>query len=348
MNKEELTFALCPMSNQAKWELINEFETVDGIWNNIYSNEKNKRLEKLKEYYDSDYIKETKKYLDSNDMKISIYKDENYPRKLCEISDAPPVLFYRGDINILDDMKSIAIVGARNCTSYGEDFTKVLMNYLSNFEVNIISGGAMGVDSLSHRYALKYGLKTTAVFGCGIDVVYPKSNYKLFKDIAENGVLLSEFHPGTKPFSYNFPIRNRIISGLSSGVIAVEGGENSGTMITAKEALNQGKIVFALPGSFFSKNSVGCNKIIKEGAIPIVSMEDIALELGLEKKKNIKSIRDKNRNKIFNIISDNPISIDELIRLGNIDITMLYELLFELQLDNSILCLSGNYYVRNI
>lgn len=106
--------------------------------------------------------------------------------------------------------------------------------------------------------------------------------------------------------------------------------------------------MFALPGSFFSKNSIGCNKIIKEGAIPIVSMEDIALELGLEKKKNIKSIRDKNRNKIFNIISDNPISIDELIRLANIDITMLYELLFELQLDNSILCLSGNYYVRNI
>ena len=348
MNKEELTFALCPMSNQAKWELINQYETVEGIWNNIYSNEKNKRLEKLKEYYYDDYIKETKKYLDDNDISVSIYKGENYPRKLCEINNTPPVMFYKGEISILDEMKTIAIVGARNCTTYGEDFTKALMNYLSNFEINIISGGAIGIDSLSHKYALKYGLKTTAVFGCGIDVIYPKINYRLFQDIAKKGVILSEFHPRTKPFSYNFPIRNRIISGLSSGVIAVEGGEKSGTIITAKEALSQGKTVFALPGSFFSKNSIGCNKIIKEGAIPIVSMEDIALELGLEKKKNIKSIRDKNRNKIFNIISDNPISIDELIRLANIDITMLYELLFELQLDNSILCLSGNYYVRNI
>lgn len=348
MNKEELTFALCPMSNQTKWKLINQYETVDKIWSNIYSGEKNKGLDKLKSYYDDDCIKETKKYLDNNDIEISIYGDENYPRNLYCINDAPPVIFYRGDINILDDMKNIAIVGARNCTSYGEDFIKVTMNYLSNFEVNIISGGAIGIDSLSHKYALKYGLKTTAVFGCGIDVTYPKRNYKLFQDISKKGVILSEFQPGTQPFSYNFPIRNRIISGLSSGIIAVEGGEKSGTIITAKEALNQGKTVFALPGSFFSKNSVGCNKIIKDGAIPIVSMEDIALELGLEKKKNIKSIRDKNRNKIFNIISDNPISIDELIRLANIDITILYELLFELQLDNSILCLSGNYYVRNI
>ncbi len=348
MNNEEITFLLCPVSNEIKLELLQQYNNIEGIWNKIYGNDNTKRLNKIKSYYNSDYVRDMKRYIDEIGAKVTWFNEEKYPKQLYNLKNPPPILFYKGDIEILEYTTTVAIVGSRTCTSYGEDFTKMLLNYLSDFHVNLISGGARGIDTICHSYSLRYNLKTTLVLGCGIDVVYPKENYNLFKNIEKEGLILTEFLPNTKPYSHNFPTRNRIISCLSQGVIAIEAGDKSGTLITARNALDLGKPVFALQDSFFSKTSKGCNMLLNEGAMPIISLNDIEQGFGLVRKEKVKNARDRNKNKLFNIISDNPIYIDDLIRTANIDITTLYELLFELQLENSIICLSGNYYTRNI
>lgn len=201
--------------------------------------------------------------------------DELYPNKLKQIIDPPQVLYYLGDIMLLQN-NCLAIVGCRNASQYGIKIAKIFANEISKAGITIVSGLARGIDTTAHKYALSSIGKTIAVLGCGIDIIYPRENEGLFKDIINNGgLIISEFEPGTAPLKENFPKRNRIISALSEGILVVEAKKRSGTMITVDCALEQGKDVFVIPGNIDSLNSVGTNELIKEGAICVTNYNEV-------------------------------------------------------------------------
>ena len=212
-------------------------------------------------------------------IKIIKIKDKNYPEKLMHIYAKPQVLYVLGNVELLNE-KAIAIVGCRNFTEYGRINAYKFAFELAKQGICIISGMAKGIDTFAHLGALDAKGKTVAVLGSGLDEVYPSENMWLYKDIIrKNGAVITEYPIGTKPAKPNFPIRNRIISGLSEGVLVIEARRRSGTMITVNHALEQGKDVYALPGNIFSDNSYGTNMLIKEGAIPVTEVNDILSNL---------------------------------------------------------------------
>lgn len=209
-------------------------------------------------------------------MKIKIISlgDKEYPEKLMHIYAPPKQLYAVGDISILND-KGIAIIGCRNCTVAGAKYAYQFGYSLAKKGLNVISGFARGIDTCSHKGAIDTHGKTIAVLGSGLDVIYPPENKELFKKILQcGGVIISEYPLGAKPEKYHFPARNRIISGLSDGVLVVEAKRKSGTMITVEHALDQGKDIYAIPGDISSENSYGTNELIKQGAIPVTSVDD--------------------------------------------------------------------------
>ena len=219
------------------------------------------------------------KYMNENNIGIITIKDKEYPDKLKVIYDPPIVLYFKGNKNILNDT-SMAIVGCRLCTKYGERIAKKIAYNLSLNNINVISGLARGIDSFAHRASLKGKGKTIAVVGCGLDRVYPEENIGLFNEIIKNnGAVISEYIVGTKPLAKNFPRRNRIISAISNGVIVVEAKEKSGTLITVEFALDQGKTVYAVPGNIDNPNAYGTNDLISQGAKAITCMQDILEDL---------------------------------------------------------------------
>lgn len=214
-------------------------------------------------------------YMKNNNIDIINIYDENYPDKLRKIYDPPIVIYIKGNKEILNE-KAMAIVGCRLCTKYGETQAKKLAYNLSLNNINVISGLARGIDSFAHKGSLMSVGKTIAVVGCGLDRVYPEENRGLFNQIInQGGAIVSEYVIGTKPLARNFPRRNRIISGLSDGVIVVEAREKSGTLITVDFALEQGKDVYAVPGNIDNPNAYGTNDLIKQGAKVITNIEDI-------------------------------------------------------------------------
>ncbi len=291
-----------------------------------------------------------KKSLKINISSIDLY-DMNYPKLLKEIYDPPSVLFYQGRIEAINDKENLSIIGSRKCSHYGEEVIKGIVKYLREYNVNTISGGALGIDSLCHYYSLKNKLDTFAVLGSGLDVLYPYANKRMFENIIQNGgALISEFVLGTKPMRYNFPKRNRVISGISQLLLIVEAGYKSGSLITMGQALEQGRDVMAVPGNVFSESSKGCNKIISEGAYVYNDITDITDILKIEKKKCIidKDEYEKKTicSKIFSVLSDIPMHFDEIKKITEIDIRVLYSLLFEMQINDLISCINGNFYVR--
>lgn len=211
---------------------------------------------------------------DKSKIKVIKCGDGAYPKKLENIYAKPQVLYVLGNEKLLND-KSIAVIGCRDCTNYGLKNSYKFAYELARKGVCIISGLARGIDSYAHIGALKAEGKTVAVLGCGLDIVYPPENFELYKAIIKNnGAIITEYPLGTKPEKMNFPIRNRIISGMSDGVLVVEAKKRSGTMITVGYALEQGKDVYAIPGNISSSTSYGTNELIKEGAIPVTKIED--------------------------------------------------------------------------
>jgi DNA processing protein len=206
--------------------------------------------------------------------------DARYPRLLGLIQNPPKKLYYRGDIS-LASMASVAVVGARKATDYGKWAAFNLARSIAEYGLAVVSGMAFGIDSEAHRGALAAGGKTVAVFGCGADICYPARNRRLMDEILENGLIISEFEPGVKPREFTFPMRNRIISGLSVATAVVEAGLRSGSLITAERAAEQGRTVYAVPGNINRAMSFGCNKLIRDGALPIVVLDDIAKDLNL-------------------------------------------------------------------
>jgi len=221
-----------------------------------------------------------KQIKDTERKKINIisYDDPLYPGVLKEIDGAPIVLYMKGEYHP-DDRYSIAVVGSRKHTSYGEVVTQKISGELASAGFTVVSGMARGIDTLSHKSALSSGGRTIAVLGSGLDVHYPAENKGLMEKIAASGCVISEFPPGTMPNRENFPRRNRLISGLSMGVLVVEATADSGSLITAGYALEQNKEIFAVPGSIFSENSEGTNRLIKQGAKIVLHTDDIIEEL---------------------------------------------------------------------
>ena len=215
--------------------------------------------------------------LKKDKIKTIILGDENYPEKLKYIYGNPQRLYVLGNEKLLNE-KSIAIIGCREATRYGLENAYKFAYELAKRGICIISGFARGIDTYAHKGAVAVKGKTIAVLGCGLDIVYPSENIELYKQIiVNNGAIITEYPIGIKPEKHHFPTRNRIISGLSDGVLVVEAKKRSGTMITVEHALEQGQNVYAIPGNITSANSYGTNELIKEGAIPVTNIEDFEI-----------------------------------------------------------------------
>lgn len=257
---------------------------LDSFLNSVSYFVTDKENEAIREAIKKIKIDKWEEELYAKETGVIAYKDADYPDSLVRYDDMPVLLYYKGDKSLLKE-KSIAIVGTRFPSNYGvrvtEEFAKVLTE-----EYCIVSGMARGVDSCAHKAALAAGGKTIAVLGCGVDVVYPSNNYELYRNVINNGLIISEYEPDVRADAYNFPSRNRIISGLSSGVLVTEAGEKSGTMHTVRCAEKQGKPVYCVPGSIYSNTSVGCNALIRDGkAMAVVDAYDVFRDQGIATKK---------------------------------------------------------------
>jgi len=258
-------------------------------------------------------------------VRMLTFHDDEYPSRLKEIYDYPPVLYVRGSL-LPEDEWCLAVVGTRRATVYGRQVTEEIVADLARNHITIASGLAKGIDSVAHHSALEAGGRSIAVFACGLDIVYPAENTSLARRIMQNGALISEYPLGTKPRPENFPRRNRIMSGLSLGVLVVEAGESSGAKITANLALEQNREVFAIPGSILSPASRGTNKLIQDGAKLVHDYTDILEELNLmavahqiEMKEIIPA--SETESLLMKQMGAEPTHIDELCRLSGLPVS---------------------------
>lgn len=278
------------------------------------------------------------------------WDDPRYPMRLKMINDPPPLLYVRGEIRPEDDY-GVAVVGTRGISNYGREATRALASDLARAGVTVISGLAKGIDAVAHRAALDVGGRSIAVLGSGIDVIYPWENKKLALDVINAGALISEYPLGTQPEATNFPPRNRIVSGLSRGVLVVEAGEVSGALITARFAAEQGRDVFAVPGSIFAHNSAGVNRLIRDGAIPVTGVNDILEALNLTQveahvEAQMLLPTDPTEAALFDHLADDPVHADELSRTTGLPIAMVTGALALMELKGLVHSAGGMTYVR--
>ena len=272
-----------------------------------------------------------------------------YPQRLKEIYDYPPVLYIRGNL-LPQDECCLAVVGTRRATVYGRQVTEEIVSDLARNGITIVSGLARGIDSVAHRAALEVGARTMAVFACGLDIVYPAENAKLAREIMEHGALISEYPLGTKPKADNFPRRNRIMSGLSLGVLVIEAGESSGALITANQALEQNREVFAVPGSILSPASRGTNHLIQEGAKLVRNYVDILEELNLTimaQQLEMKELLpvDEAESLLLKQLSREPIHIDDICRQSGLATALVGSALTMMELKGMVKQVGGMNYV---
>lgn len=272
-------------------------------------------------------------------MKITEIMNEELPEKLRSIKNAPEKIYAMGNIELLYK-KSFAIVGTRRITEYGRKNCINFAEELSLRNIPIVSGMAIGTDTIAHKTALENMNETIAVLGSGFKQIFPRENITLFEQIVENkGLIITEYEENCKANKNNFPKRNRIITALSEGILVIEAGYRSGTSITAKHAREQGKLVFAVPGRVDSKLGVGVNELIKKGAILTTKIEDI-LKYYPTFQEKIRRVKQKNYNKefekIINILKEGEKSMQELINLSNMKISELFEVVTRMELENII------------
>jgi DNA processing protein len=256
--------------------------------------------------------------LDRYGIRVLTRHDANFPARLKEIYDCPPLLYIRGSL-LAEDEWCLAVVGTRRASVYGRQVTEEIVADLARNKITIVSGLAKGIDSIAHRSALDAGGRSMAVFACGLDIVYPSENAELARNVMQHGALLSEYPLGTRPRADNFPRRNRILSGLSLGVLVVEAGEASGALITAHLALEQNREVFAIPGSILSPASRGTNRLIQEGAKLVCSYTDILEELNLTAVAHQLELKEtlpasETESLLLKHLSAEPTHIDEVCR----------------------------------
>jgi DNA processing protein len=287
--------------------------------------------------------------------------DPDFPQQLAHLDNAPALLFIKGNAGLLT-APGVAIVGTRRPTEYGRQVTAMLTRSLAEQGLTIISGMARGVDGYAHQVALKCGGATIAVLGCGVDVVYPPEARKLHREIAEQGVLVSEFHLGTKPDAPNFPRRNRIISGLAEAVLVIEAPEKSGALITATNAINQGRDVYAVPGPITSEMSAGCNRLIADGAHVVTGADQMLEQLGLGRSLSTtpgtispgnlalpvaipEDVTDEER-VVLEALGAEPVHIDALCRQIEMSLPDLSTVLTMLEMRQLVESQPGSHYCR--
>lgn len=289
----------------------------------------------------------------SRNIAFITHLDLEYPQKLLDIPDYPVGLYIRGKIPE-ENRPSVAVVGARNCSSYGEQVAEEFARMLSAEGVQIISGLALGIDGAAHRGALKGGTATFGVLGCGVNICYPSANYKLYEAMMESGGIISEFPMNAKPSPGNFPMRNRIISGMADAVLVVEARERSGSLITAEMGLEQGKEIFAVPGRITDCLSEGCNGLIQQGAHLANSPKDILEYLGVKYQKEL-IIHEKNVNGlakiekiVYSCIDFKPKHLDQIVSECGLSVTECMGILMELELGGYVFRTGNHYYGRRL
>jgi DNA processing protein len=282
-------------------------------------------------------------------VKVVDFLSEEYPKVLLEIPDPPPFLYTKGSLEGIEP--ALAIVGSRRASSYGMMTTARLAGELAGNGVTVVSGMARGVDTAAHRGALNRGGRSIGVLGCGIDVVYPPENSALFAEMAMRGALISEFPMGTLPLAENFPRRNRIISGISRGVLVVEAAEKSGSLITAEYALEQGREVFAVPGNINFSSSRGANRLIKQGAKLVECVEDILVELPQRQGATAAGSSPESgfsltpqEAALYTLLAGSPLHIDDIIVKSGLTVGDVSAILLRLELKGAIMQLSGKIF----
>jgi len=298
------------------------------------------------------YIEDLLDTLEVKQMAYFSRNNERFPELLKAIPDPPLGIFCMGSLPS-DNTHKVAIIGSRKCSEYGLMAARLLAKPLAQAGVIVVSGMARGVDSMAHRGALSGGGKTIAVLGCGADVCYPSENRELRDEIIKNGCVISEYPPETKPHPAFFPARNRIISGLSEGVVVAEAGKKSGTLITVDQAMEQGREVLAVPGNISSKLSEGTNRLIREGAHPVSDFEDIlyALKISIppvhEKEPVKKSLLATEEKQVYDILDFVPKSFDELAETVDLEPGRLHFICTALEIKGLIRKIPGSRFVRN-
>jgi DNA processing protein len=280
---------------------------------------------------------------------VLTWDDADYPRNLREVYNAPPVLYIRGQIEKRDEW-AVAVVGTRQASVYGKEAARMLAAGLARAGVTVVSGLAWGIDTAAHRACLDAGGRTLAVLGCGVDVIYPRQNARLAAEIVERGALVSEYPLGTRPEARNFPPRNRIISGLTLGTVVVEADLGSGARITADFAAEQGREVFAVPGSVFTRNSRGTNELIQQGAKLVCDVADVLEELNLTMVSEQAQARaiipeSETESLLLDHLSAEPVHIDELRRAVQLPIAQVSSTLALMELKGMIRQVGGMNYV---
>lgn len=315
-----------------------------------------KNLDFLMRARDEKTLKKIFKEYEDFGARIITILDDDYPERLKLIDDAPAVLYVKGEIKEEDDL-SFSVVGSRKITQYGKESCQFIVKELVQNGITIVSGMANGIDTVAHETALENGGRTIAVLGTGLNVIYPKRNEKLYYRICENGAVISEFPANTKGTPYNFPRRNRIVSGLGLGVLIVEAKEKSGSLITAGLAAEQGKDVFAVPGNIGSVYSKGTNKLIQDGAKLVTCADDIFCEIrefSELKEKEQKKIEDINSDDyteyeklILEVLKSGEFSIDQIIEKTGINIKEAQTIITKLELlDLIVSTAAGKYFLK--
>jgi DNA processing protein len=312
------------------------------LMNSGIFNEKDMEFIKVKEYKAK--AEEAMKIIQNNNIMAITYVENEYPEYLKNIFNPPAVLYARGKLK--PESIHVGVVGARTASGYGEAAAYSLSKEMGQKGISVVSGMARGIDSCAHKGCLDGGGHTIAVLGCGIDIVYPPENAGLYERICITGAVVSEHPPGIKPLSFNFPARNRIISGLSSGVIIVEASVKSGSLITAAYALEQGREVMAVPGNINNPKSIGTNRLIREGASAVTCLKDILEDLELttliegKSKRKGNSLSDLDlcleEKLIMKCLSQGEQCFDELIEKTSIGVGMINSFLLMLQMKGYI------------
>lgn len=304
------------------------------------------RVVQARENVDLDKVWER---IESQGIKILTWQDEAYPQRLKEIDQPPPVLYIRGEY-LPDDLFAVAIVGTRRVTPYGRQITEELSSFLAANGLTVISGLARGVDAIAHQSALKAGGRTIAVLGSGVDRIYPPEHRGLAEQMMQQGAIVSDYAPGTPPDASNFPPRNRIISGLSLAVVVIEAGETSGALITAEFAAEQGREVFAVPGSILAPQSKGTNKLIQKGALPLLSINDLMQALDITRVGEQKAARkimpgDATEANLLGVLGSEPLHVDEIRSQVELPIEKVSAALALMELKGMVRQVGGMNYV---
>lgn len=359
LSKKEILIWLNSLNinNQNIQKIILQVKDLRDIWymsskeiNNL-KNINSKIKELIIANREEDYIKRVLNEIEDKNINVITIYDKDYPEGLKKIHNKPLVLYVKGNI-IKDDELALAVVGSRKATAYGKWATEKLVKDLVSIGITIVSGLALGIDSFAHRTALDNNGRTIGVVGNGLDIIYPKKNKVLYEEISKKGAIITEYFCKVPPVKYNFPLRNRIISGLSLGVIVIEAKEKSGSLITVQHALEQGREVFAVPGNINSIYSKGTNSLIKDGAKLVMDIEDIIEEI-YQLKERLEEVKKNNIDysnlsemeiRIVDLIKEGPVHSDNIVLKTGINISTVNSILTGLELKGIIKEVGGRVF----